>query len=412
MSCDTVSGGGGFSGEMTPNPVRESADKVVVSASIGRDVSHGEFSSTLKTMASLGGNFSDMPSASSLTSNERRVGERHSMSDPGLLFSDSRLLSMSQADSNRRAIPTGAENLPWELSPPSNSKRSTERPRSAPTLSQDRPKIFRTASGTTEHGSHSSGTEGIPPELVGACLAAAAEGFYHGSQRSKGPTDSLVSRSNRACWDSWTGAMAPYGQMSNDIHRQAKSFRRSLGLDPPVVVSPLTDLNQRRVNPSNRFREMQEVNVHCNDTYFSHTHGLSKANLPRPRTPPQVNFGLGSRVQGGGDENKEEDIFYQRQRLLHRAATAAAGHGGLGGTLDVRFALQDAHSTEKCGGNLQSLVDLDDRRYSDPVMWQPSVGPRGGSPLLRRNTSAYWRDKLGLTYSGVKGTGGRPLGQH
>lgn len=146
-----------------------------------------------------------------------------------------------------------------------------------------------------------------------------------------------------------------------------------------------------------------------------------------PPPPPPKGPVEDGNSSDGGDEATEEEIFYQRQRLLQRVVSAAAGHGGvLPPLLSVRgtsYENSNGETMRKIEEEFRrdrSKGDYSLRRHSDPLSRRKPalataaaaaaaprdiggttpgewVSTRGTSAYLRRQTSGYWRERLGMT---------------
>ncbi|CAM9300198.1 unnamed protein product [Ectocarpus sp. 12 AP-2014] len=227
---------------------------------------------------------------------------------------------------------------------------------------------------------NSLGLGGVPPDVVGAWLALAIEGIYSHNDSGGGVTDERVGESG------------------------GSQGRRncSLGRDPGPAARPSNGGGQAVLA-----RAGSQVGG-------AFTCG-PEDSPPPPPPPPEAQ--LVSDEDGGANE---EEIFYQRQRLLQRVVSAAASHGGVMPPLLSSVRGQDHRERDE-----QEVAPGGDswRRHSDPLSsWKvPATGsgavdatetsaasgtasgwPDSGSgtsaAYMRRHTSGYWRDRLGMTH--------------
>ncbi|CAM9297797.1 unnamed protein product, partial [Sphacelaria rigidula] len=371
-------------------PVRNKST-FVASCADTSGTSHLRASSTLETMALL-------EDTSRSFSSFSRAG-----SFPGDLFADARLRDSSTFHSLRRQDVTASQesNLKsggkWLIAPSPPQNRTERRVRSAPTLLPEQAVGSPDRRGRQpREGPQAAAVEaeGIPPAVVGAWLAAALEGFYvHNAEISCG-TNANAKRERQV------GSWGAHGVREVDEDVQ---FAYARAVAAPVPAYPICP---------------------------------GDSPPPPPPPPPLDRVIDGSTMK---TSNEEEEIFYQRQRLIHRAVTAAAKHGGVMMQLPPRGACTASRTAgdartfgaeEDRQQEQENYGDDDDwRRHSDPLYWQttPSIpatavsdvaGRAGGkatalrtgaiidaraatgtgtSPYLRRHTSGYWRDRLGMT---------------
>ncbi|CAM9192984.1 unnamed protein product [Ectocarpus fasciculatus] len=226
---------------------------------------------------------------------------------------------------------------------------------------------------------NSPGLGGVPPDVVGAWLALAIEGIYSHNDSGGSVTDGRVGESGGS-------------QGRRDC---------SLGRDPGPAARPSNGGGQ--AVPA---RAGQAGGVFASGPEDS----------PPPPPPPPEALVLNDE---DGDAN-EEEIFYQRQRLLQRVVSAAASHGGVMPPLlsSVRGQDHREHGEQDVVPGRESW-----RRHSDPLSSRevPAAGsgaaeateasaaagtasgwPDGSSSTsagyMRRHTSGYWRDRLGMTH--------------
>lgn len=413
-------------------PVRNKST-FVASCADTSGTSHLRASSTLETMALL-------EDTSRSFSSFSRAG-----SFPGDLFADARLRDSSTFHSLRRQDVTASQesNLKsggkWLIAPSPPQNRTERRVRSAPTLLPEQAVGSPDRRGRQpREGPQAAAVEaeGIPPAVVGAWLAAALEGFYvHNAEISCG-TNANAKRERQV------GSWGAHG-----VREVVPSFSGPLDLDSALERSPLTGVRRRRGNPAALLKEARMLGIQDEDVQFAYARAVAAPvpvypicpgdSPPPPPPPPPLD-----RVIDGSTmktSNEEEEIFYQRQRLIHRAVTAAAKHGGVMMQLPPRGACTASRTAgdartfgaeEDRQQEQENYGDDDDwRRHSDPLYWQttPSIpatavsdvaGRAGGkatalrtgaiidaraatgtgtSPYLRRHTSGYWRDRLGMT---------------
>lgn len=410
-------------------PVRNKST-FVTSCADTSSTSHLRASSTLETMALL-------EDTSRSFSSFSRAG-----SFPGDLFADARLRDSSTFHSLRRQDVTASQesNLrsggKWLIAPSPPQNKTERRIRSAPTLlpeqvagSSDR-RERRTREGPQEAV---VGAEGIPPSVVGAWLAAALEKFYVHNADISCATGATAKRERQV------GSWGAHG-----VRDVVPSFSGPLDLDSALERSPLTDVRRRRGNPAALLKEARMLGIQDEDVQFAYARAVAAPvpaypvcpgdSPPPPPPPPPLDRGAdGNTVK---TSNEEEEFFYQRQRLIHRAVTAAAKHGGVMMQLPPRGACaatgtagdsRTIGAEEERQQEQENYGDDDWRRHSDPLYWQTTpnipaaavsdVGSRPGgratalrtgaiidtraaggtSPYLRRHTSGYWRDRLGMT---------------
>ncbi|CAM9429460.1 unnamed protein product [Pylaiella littoralis] len=430
-------GGGGGGGNDRPTPVETSggapavprATRVIINRSLASssgpllmdssaDVTRSSVlraSTTLETMAPLddtGPSFS--------------YSSRTGVSFAGELFADSRL--RASAGAAERAprydffIPPREEKLRRSggggggggglenvLLPPGFLQQrfpQQERPwRSAPTLasewsthSSSRFEAERLAAGMTGHAT-SLGPSGVPPAVVGAWLAAAIEEMYtHNASGSGGD-----------------GGRSDFDQRVGTKRDQGSGGRDGLPAHDPTAAARVPLANASQAPPARAHQTRAPA------------YAAGPGDSPPPPPPPP------ERPLHG---EHEEEIFYQRQRLLQRVVSAAASHGGVMPSLSsVRDVCTEAgqgqnQEEEQEETETRSSKRGDDswRRHSDPLAWKmPSVAaaaatrifageggetevagaaagsggwPVSGTPAaayMRRHTSGYWRDRLGMT---------------
>lgn len=345
---------------------------------------------------------------------------------PGELFADSRLLESVTSQFSRREDVThpDAQCLPrgkWLIAP-SPPGRAERRPRSAPTLPPEQmadhftrpePRVRQQKQG------HSPAAGGAPPAVVDAWLAGAVERFYG---------NSTVTADNRQILQEGSTRM---GRMGNQGSTECLSATGPFDLDPALTRSPLTDARRRPTNPA--AIQNNDVQYAISRAVAAPAYPPSRVDSPPPPPPPVGEPGrVDGIIEGSVPEisNEDDEFFYQRQRLLHRAVTAAAKHGGVRqlpvsgssacGASGERFALLVERAEERenhiAGGS-------GERRHSDPLSWKTplgalvvgrrSFGVNGGIgaaavvegrwagrselPYTKRRTSAYWRERLGKT---------------
>lgn len=344
---------------------------------------------------------------------------------PGELFADARLPVSSPAEPRYGAYFAERENVRHGdgtgLRPPLSWQLPQQRrSRSAPTLGS----VVSTGGkrlGARERRagdmprSPSPAACGVPPAVVGAWLAAAIEGIYH---RNAGSGD--ISRSIPA--DLRTEATRSEG---SGVPEGVPAFGVALDRDPSLARSPLTDLRRRRVSPTALAGEVRATGTPTKASHYGYARAVGtpayaagQVDSPPPR-PPTLQVPLDNGDGDGGDGANEEEIFYQRQRLLQRVVSAAASYGGV----MPAHTPADADSSDGVVEMVQAVgstvEDECSRRHSDPLSWKsPPVAAetsmRGGPGALggeadgrtaggvtsayrRRNTSGYWREKLGMT---------------
>lgn len=358
-------------------------------------------STTLESMAPLDGTTQSF--ASYLRGGSSFAGE---------LFVDEKLRESCTGRPLRQGKPSeSCEHRPvkgkWLLAPPPPRPPIGRRPRSPPTLPPG--EAVADARSTREIVSASSmrGT-GIPPAMVGAWLAAAIEGFRGHSAGNERDARDL-----------------PQASMIQGVAESAPSFSGPLDLDAALAKSSLPDIQRRRANPAALLKEASEMGIRDRDAQFDYVSALGKPRYlmqrresPPPPPPPSPPLRPG-RLQEYYDDNRvesmsEEELFYQRQRLIHRAASAAASHGGV-----IQLPVRGSAAMFDVPVETIGTRGVDWRRHSDPLLWKPSPAPTvtegavasvahsgatgsgcaasGTSLYLRRHTSGYWRDKLGMT---------------
>lgn len=365
-------------------------------------------STTLESMAPLDGTTQSF--ASYLRGGSSFAGE---------LFADERLresctVRPSRYDRSVHSRTPHAEPGKWLMAPP---------PPRAPQEAPPRPSQASPPTGSGERGASvarvaeevarasSIGIGNIPPAIVGAWLAAAIEGFYGhgaGADAAKDGDPRLVA-----------GVDGP---------REASPlFQGPLDLDPALARSPLTDLRRRRANPAALLKEAREIGIEDKDAQFEYASAVGKAaqrpygeDSPPPPPPPSPPLDPSTPDDPPGQKligASAAEMLYRRQRLLRMVASAAAAsHGGA-----------PQFSASGCAPRLDiPLEELvgprgpDSRRHSDPLSLRPpasaapsdgvggDTGAPGGSATsgcatrgtpsyLRRHTSEYWRDRLGMT---------------
>lgn len=280
--------------------------------------------------------------------------------------------------------------LVQQRSPEERRRRS----RSSPGLASDllppgaRSEANRIAAAMMAREAPPLGPNGVPPGVVGAWLAAAIEGMY--SHNASGGGGSSLS-------DQRVGA------------KRSQGGGGVFDLDPDArVASHLPYVCQ--TPPAHGDRQAVAI-------------AEPEDSPPPPPPPPETP--LDGKDEEVGDE---EDIFYQRQRLLQRVVSAAASHGGVVPSMpSVRDAsLEEEEENQEPvshTGRIAARVESS-RRHSDPLTWKtPSVavaaaaaeaaaasgavGLAGVSAFvtsgpstayMRRHTSGYWRDRLGMTH--------------
>lgn len=228
---------------------------------------------------------------------------------------------------------------------------------------------------------NSLGLGGVPPDVVGAWLALAIEGIYSHNDSGGGVTDKQI-----------------IGESGGSQGRRDCS----LGRDPGPAVRPSNGGGQT---------------VLARAGQVGGAFPSGPEDSPPPPPPPPEALLLNDEDGGGANE---EEIFYQRQRLLQRVVSAAAGHGGVMPPLlsSVRGQDHREHDEQDVAPGRESW-----RRHSDPLSsWKvPAAGsgaveateasaaagtasgwPDGSSgtsaAYMRRHTSSYWRDRLGMTH--------------
>ncbi|CAB1118197.1 unnamed protein product [Ectocarpus sp. CCAP 1310/34] len=224
------------------------------------------------------------------------------------------------------------------------------------------------------------GLGGVPPDVVGAWLALAIEGIYSHNDSGGGVTDERIG-----------GSGGSQGRRSC-----------SLGRDPGPAAMPSNGGSQA---------VLARAGSQVGGAFASGP----EDSPPPPPPPPEAQ--LVSDEDGGANE---EEIFYQRQRLLQRVVSAAASHGGVMPPLlsSVRGQHHREHDEQEDAPGGESW-----RRHSDPLSsWKvPATGSgavnatetsaaagtasgwsdsSSGMPAayMRRHTSGYWRDRLGMTH--------------
>lgn len=368
-------------------------------------------SSTLNTIAPL-----DDTGASFCCSS------RTAISFAGELFADSRLRVSSGSERSPRYdvfLPRGDQRplqrdaggnrapqprTVQQQSPEERRRRSRSAPALAPAdwlPQRARSEANRIAAAMMAREAPSLGPGGVPPPpgVVRAWLAAAIEGMYsHNAGGGGGGGGSGLS-------DQRPGAKT---------RQEGNAGGGVFDLDPDAgVTSHLPYICQTPPAQSDR---QTVANVHVPEPGDS---------PPPPPPPPETPL--------DGDEEEavnEEDIFYQRQRLLQRVVSAAASHGGvLPSMSSVRDASLDEEENQEPMGRAGRSAARGEwgefsRRHSDPLAWKtPSVaaaaaaaeaaatsgamGLAGVSAVvasgtsaayIRRHTSGYWRDRLGMTH--------------
>ncbi|CAM9389821.1 unnamed protein product, partial [Hapterophycus canaliculatus] len=367
-------------------------------------------STTLNTMAPLGD-----------TGTSLCCSSRAGISFVGELFADSRLRVSSGAERSprydvflplreqqtlRRYTGGGGNRIPPPC--PLQQRSSDERrrrSRSAPPPASDwlpqraRSEANRIAAAMMAREAPSLGPNVVPPGVVGVWLAAAIEGmFSHNASGGGGGGGSNVS-------DQRFGAKRGHQGSAGGGVFDLDSDARVASHLPYVCQTP----------PAHPDRQTAGT-IHVPEPGDS---------PPPPPPPPETPL-------DGDDEEAvdEEDIFYQRQRLLQRVVSAAAGHGGvLPNVCSARDASleeeEDQRPVRHTGGSVAGGERGESsRRHSDPLTWKtPSVaaaaaateaaaasgvvGLAGVSAVvasgasvayMRRHTSGYWRDRLGMTH--------------
>lgn len=234
---------------------------------------------------------------------------------------------------------------------------------------------------------------GVPPAVVGAWLAAAIEGIY--GQGAGGGGGGLVDQNSLL----------------------ARSVG-SLDIDPRLARPAVKDLGRRMANQTAPPGEASGAPENA-----PHSVGQGEDSPPPPPPPLPRTFSNGRNDDNTGENIDEEEMFYQRQHLLQRVVSAAAVHGG------TRMPLLSSRSVTAVGDDTGIVPEGDmevgggdgraeiSRRHSDPFSWKtPSVAAaasaptqeevpaglrawdsRGTSSYSRRNTSDYWRERLGMT---------------
>lgn len=351
---------------------------------------------------------------------------------PGDLFADARLRDSSIFHSLRRqevASSSQAPNLKggkWLIAPsPPQDRSGQRRPRSAPTLLPER-EVGTSTRQERRMRDTSQGpgpaVDAVPPAVVGAWLAAALEGFYSHNAEAGGGACRNTQRAQKI------------GNGSNQSEQEAvPRFLGPVDLDPALERSPLTDVRRRRENQAALLREARTMGIRDEDVQFEYARAIAtparaypvgRGDSPPPPPPPPDGV-----VDGDISKmsNEEEEIFYQRQRLIHRAVTAAARHGGImqlpargnsscmGTARAAKFNFGEETEEER-----ENYVNGGWRRHSDPPSWVTPPPPTGvaeggvagarrtgaivdarttmgTSPYLRRHTSEYWRERLGMT---------------
>ncbi|CAM9347714.1 unnamed protein product [Ectocarpus sp. 4 AP-2014] len=346
-------------------------------------------SSTLNTIAPLDDTGPPL-------SNSSRIG----VSFAGELFADSRLRASSGSyraprydacappqgagEQNRAGGSCGALPLP-RAQQQQVSSQWQRRSWSAPTLFSEWSKKHgadadRVVAPGGPQKENSLGLGGVPPDVVGAWLALAIEGIYSHNNSGGGVTDKRIGESG------------------------GSQGRRNCSLDRDPGPAAM---------PSNGGRQaaLARASSRVGGAFASGP----EDSPPPPPPPPEAQ--LVSDEDGGANE---EEIFYQRQRLLQRVVSAAASHGGVMPPLlsSVRGQDHRVHDEQEVapGGELW-------RRHSDTLLsWKVPATESGavdavvtsaaagtasawpdsssGTPAayMRRHTSGYWRDRLGMTH--------------
>ena len=283
----------------------------------------------------------------------------------------------------------------------------------------------------------------VPPAVVGAWLAAAIEGIYF-RNASTGQADPRNGQAELLAAGSSSQARGARAS-SLDLGAMLDADHLSQGRGPLGGVSDLRSMRTTSVSvvggapPGGGVGSNVDHDGHGRD---QHGHGRIAGVLsfppvrgespPPPPPPPETqleaaddNAGGGGGIDDGlgssGDLANDEEMFYQRQRLLQRVVTAAASHGGVapltgcGGSVGVGGSTATSPENEQDVGEL-SVRDGAWRRHSDPMSsWETASVPaaalsrgglgggaggwagRGSPAYLRRQTAGYWRDKLGMT---------------
>ena len=342
-----------------------------------------------------------------------------------------------------------------------HQQQQQRRSRSAPTLPSERSTDdhrFDPAQRGAATARSSFPDSGVvpPPAVVGAWLAATIEGIYfcngghhqaelpaEGSSRALGARESSPGLA-AAVLD--PGVVPPSARAFPAVG--SVSWRRD---NPVPLIAGAAGVDVEG--------EVDEHDGHRRAASVLAGYPPGRGDSPPPPPPPPEthleaahdNDGGGG-GGGGGDLANDEEMFYQRQRLLQRVVSAAAGHGGvavchggvaashrgfaasyegfaagrggvvplpsLGGIAGSVAAAAAGASPEREQDIGEALVRDDAwRRYSnpDPMSWETASVPaealglgdprggangwagRGSPSYLRRQTSGYWRDRLGMT---------------
>lgn len=345
-------------------------------------------STTLETIAPLGDDSNDR----SISFHSRVVDSCHEE-----LFAERRLPSWGDS-----APPRQSRNL----RPPLASEES--RSGSAPTLPSefpednvvDRERSVRQPQGAT----------GVPPAVVGACLAAAIKGLYGNGQHDGGDVRGTGDVVDQCAESTQSGR-----------YHGPRAFGAASCANAVLSRSPHRNVREGKANESSQRKQSISMGIQV----YEENSRDPRSPLPPP-PPPQLPLNVQNGLVGchvdDGDEMTEEDIFYQRQHLLRRVVCAAASHGSVM-SLSAQGAAAAANVSKgvlpmKLGQDARS-VDMvcSPRRHSDPLSWKANsevatavstgVGnsptgaggrtARGSGSYRWRRTSEYWRDRLGMT---------------
>lgn len=361
---------------------------------------------------------------------------RNSGSFPGELFVDARLPTCSATAPSRRcqASPSQRGHVPRgngaTCTPSQRRQFHQRRAASAPTvpsgLSADSRVRAERLSGPTARSS-SLEPRGIPPAVVGAWLAAAIDGIYG---HNAGDADGHGVLNQRTVGDGGTSSSGGRGGLPATEPVPAD-------LNPVTAWSPLVDNRERRDNPTALRTEARAKESQDKGGRYDYARAVSTLSRladygddspPPPPPPPPLPSNLlhldpEDDVDSDGDEAaNEEELFYQRQRLLQRVFSAAASHGRVTASRGGLASLVGGYASEGGQGREDEAIDTTQRgsrRHSDPLSWKnpvvPSAAGAGGgvaggseasarawatmstSSYMRRQTSGYWRDRLGMT---------------
>lgn len=310
-----------------------------------------------------------------------------------------------------RRLPSWGASVPprqsRNLRPPLASEELKEsRSGSAPTL----PSEFAEDNILDREGSlrQPQGATGVPPAVVGACLAAAIKGLYGNGQHDGGDV-------------SGTGGVVDQRAESTQSgrHHGPRAFGAASCEDAVLSRSPQRNVREGKTNESSQRKQSISMGIRVYEENSRDPH----SSPPPPQLPLNVQNRLDGCHVDSGDDMTEEDIFYQRQHLLRRVVCAAASHGGVV-SLSAQGAAAAAANVSKSSlpmklGQDARSVDMvcSPRRHSDPLSWKANseaattvstgVGnsstgaggrtARGSGSYRWRRTSEYWRDRLGMT---------------